>query len=58
MPDELKKTILQAVILGVVAAIVVWLLEDFNGRRMVAQLRRELDEWASGGQQGPMSHGS
>jgi len=55
---DLPKVILTGVVLGVVAAAVVWYLERFQTERLASELRQHLDgmsdefrQWAGGGQQ-------
>lgn len=59
---EWKRTIAQAVILGVVAAAVVWFLEDFNRRRLVDDWTRFVEGWGASpaAGRGPMgdTHGA
>lgn len=55
MTDEWKRTVVQALILGMVAAVVVWFLEDFNRRRLVDDWTRFVEGWgASPATGGPM----
>lgn len=53
---EWRTTIVQAVILGVVAAVLVWFLEDFNRRKLVDDWTRFVEGWAGGPPAGPMGH--
>ena len=43
--DDLSKVLLTGLILGVVAAGVVWFLERFEGRRLHAEVREYLDKY-------------
>jgi C4-dicarboxylate transporter len=44
---EWKRTIAQAVIRGVVAAAIVWFLEDFNRRRLVDDWTSFIEGWGA-----------
>jgi C4-dicarboxylate transporter len=56
---EWRQTLIQALVLGVVAAVVVWFLEDFNRRRLVDDWTRFVEGWGSQPLPGPMgdTHG-
>lgn len=57
MSDEWKRTLVQALVLGIVAAVVVWFLEDFNRRRLVDDWTRFVEGWGAAPSGGPQ-HGS
>ena len=52
---EWQRTLAQAVVLGVVAAVVVWFLEDFNRRKLVDDWTGFVEGW--GGHTPPGTHG-
>lgn len=51
----MKTVIVQAVIMGIVAAAIVWFLEDFNRRRLVADWQGFIEGWTNPPQTG--AHG-
>lgn len=51
----MKQLLLQAVIMGIVAAALVWFLEDFNRRKLVADWQGFIEGWTSG--TGGQQHG-
>jgi hypothetical protein len=45
-----KQAAVIAIAFGVIAAGIVWFLEDFNRQRMSAEWRSFIEDWARGGQ--------
>ena len=54
LSPEWQRTIVAAVVLGLVAAVVVWFLEDFQRRRLTEDWQRFIQGWAP---QPPGTHG-
>lgn len=42
-----KQTLVGAIVIALVAAAVVWMLEDFNRQRTVETMREEWTRWLS-----------
>ena len=44
-PEELRKILLTGLVLGIVAASVVWFLERFEGKRLHNEVREYLERY-------------